>query len=158
MYIRYVPQFSEVNTRFRSAFNWPAHVMFQTTIPPTPNDTHVTGTTIIITEGNSGLGFEAARQFLLLGASRIILPCRSAKRGQEAVSTVKADHQKPRPTRPPSETILDFFDNPSKFNRFTRYADSKLAVNAYIRRARHSCALRGHRQEPLPRPRADQTG
>ncbi|KAK0751730.1 hypothetical protein B0T18DRAFT_436004 [Schizothecium vesticola] len=184
---------------------------FQTTIPPTPNDTHVTGKTIIIKGGRSGLVFEGARQFLLLGASRIILACRSAKRGQEAVSTLKADHQiaktnlaaiieafeldlddyqsGPRnsgheqtmqvncytrilicleippllkatavirgsPTGitfvgslthsgqeslsktliPPSEPILDFFDNVSKYNRFTRYADGKLAVNVYIRR------------------------
>jgi len=214
--------------------------MFQPTIPPTPNDTHVTGKTIIITGGNSGLGFEAARQFLILGASRVILACRSLKKGEDALLALRADPQiaktnaaaiieafeldlddyqsglrfankvksevkeldillnnggiavlryqkgksgheqtmqvncythiliclelfpllkataavRGSPTRitfvgssthitqetlsktplPAPATILGFFDDESKFNRFTRYADSKLAVNAYTRR------------------------
>lgn len=66
-------------------------IQLQAPIPPTPDGTNVTGKTIIITGGNSGLGFEAARQFLLLGASRVILACRSMDRGREAVAALKSD-------------------------------------------------------------------
>jgi NAD(P)-dependent dehydrogenase (short-subunit alcohol dehydrogenase family) len=65
--------------------------MGQPIIPPTPKGTSVAGKTIIITGGNAGLGLEAARQFLVLGCSRMILACRSLSKGQEAVSTLQAD-------------------------------------------------------------------
>ncbi|KAL7946393.1 hypothetical protein V8C42DRAFT_344242 [Trichoderma barbatum] len=65
--------------------------MGQTPIPATPSGTSVSGKTVIITGGNAGLGYDAARQFLTLGASRIILACRSIARGQEAVSALLAD-------------------------------------------------------------------
>ncbi|KAL7798576.1 hypothetical protein V8C37DRAFT_368338 [Trichoderma ceciliae] len=65
--------------------------MGQPPIPPTPSETSLSGKTIIITGGNAGLGYEAARQFLTLGASRVILACRSISRGQEAVSALRAD-------------------------------------------------------------------
>lgn len=65
--------------------------MGQPPIPPTPEGTSVANKTIIITGGNAGLGFEAARQFLTLGAARIILACRSLSKGQEAVSALQKD-------------------------------------------------------------------
>jgi NAD(P)-dependent dehydrogenase (short-subunit alcohol dehydrogenase family) len=65
--------------------------MAQPKIPETPKGTTVAGKTIIITGGNAGLGFEAARQFLVLGASRMILACRSLVRGQEAANKLRAD-------------------------------------------------------------------
>lgn len=65
--------------------------MGQPTIPPTPAGTDLTGKTIIITGGNAGMGYEAARQFLILHASRVILAVRSPSRGQEAVSSLKND-------------------------------------------------------------------
>ncbi|KAL7937833.1 hypothetical protein V8C35DRAFT_293763 [Trichoderma chlorosporum] len=65
--------------------------MGQPLIPPTPSAANVSGKTIIITGGNAGLGYDAARQFLTLGASRVILACRSVAKGQEAVSALRAD-------------------------------------------------------------------
>ncbi|GAP88295.1 putative carbonyl reductase [Rosellinia necatrix] len=65
--------------------------MGQPPIPPTPVGTNLTGKTIIVTGGNAGIGYESARQFLELGASRVILACRSVSRGQEAVATLRAD-------------------------------------------------------------------
>lgn len=65
--------------------------MGQPPIPPTPEGTSVANKTIIITGGNAGLGFEAARQFLTLGAARMILACRSLSKGQEAVSALQED-------------------------------------------------------------------
>jgi NAD(P)-dependent dehydrogenase (short-subunit alcohol dehydrogenase family) len=213
--------------------------MGQPLIPPTPEGTNAAGKTIIITGGNAGLGLEAARQFLLLGCSRMILACRSVTRGQEAAASLRADpairkanpsaivdvfeldlddymsglrfaqqvtyslteldillnnggmasmryetsasgHERTMqvncythvlislallpllrrtaavrgsPTRitfvgsgtqktqatlkgglPEGVSVLEYFDDPANFSRFRRYADSKLAVNAYTRR------------------------
>ncbi|UKZ59503.1 uncharacterized protein TrAtP1_000805 [Trichoderma atroviride] len=65
--------------------------MGQPRIPPTPVETNLSGKTIIITGGNSGLGYEAARQYLTLGANRLILACRSTPKGEEAAASLRAD-------------------------------------------------------------------
>lgn len=65
--------------------------MGQPFIPPTPKDTELAGKTVIVTSGNAGLGYEAARQFLVLQASHVIIAVRSRTKGQEAVSTLEAD-------------------------------------------------------------------
>ncbi|KAL7817790.1 NAD(P)-binding protein [Trichoderma gracile] len=75
----------------------------QPPIPPTPSDANVSGKTVIVTGGNSGLGYEAARQFLTLGASRMILACRSVQRGQEAASALRA-HPTVKETNPNAVT------------------------------------------------------
>lgn len=65
--------------------------MGQPAIPPTPPGTDLAGKTIIISGSNTGMGLEAARQFLTLHASRVILAVRSHSKGQEAVSVLRAD-------------------------------------------------------------------
>lgn len=42
------------------------------------------GKTIIVTGANTGLGKEAARHFVRLGAAKVILGCRSTSKGEEA--------------------------------------------------------------------------
>ncbi|KAG6365899.1 hypothetical protein INS49_000075 [Diaporthe citri] len=94
--------------------------MGQPLIPPTPAGTSEAGKTIIVTGGNTGLGYEAARQFLTLGASRVILACRSISRGKEAVSALKADPevQKANPSATVEVFELDLDDYQSGL-RFT---------------------------------------
>lgn len=53
--------------------------------------TSLAGKTLIITGGNTGLGFEFARQALLLHASRVIITARSQVRGQAAIATLQAN-------------------------------------------------------------------
>lgn len=65
--------------------------MGQPQIPPTPPGTSLAGKTIIITGGNAGMGFEAARQFLTLKTSTVIIAVRSKTKGQEAVSALRTD-------------------------------------------------------------------
>ena len=58
--------------------------MGQAPIAETPAGTSLTGKTVIITGGNTGLGLEAARQYITLNASSVILACRSISKGKEA--------------------------------------------------------------------------
>ena len=51
---------------------------------PTPSDISLHDQTILITGGNTGLGYESARQFLVLGASTVILACRNVAKGTAA--------------------------------------------------------------------------
>lgn len=54
----------------------------------------LTGQTTIVTGANIGLGLEAARHFTRMGASKVILACRSASKGQEAVKSIEKSTQK----------------------------------------------------------------
>lgn len=81
--------------------------MIQPKIPPTPADTSLSGRTAIITGGNTGLGLEAARQFLALGAARIILACRSLARGHEAVTALRAD---PVVSKANPDAVIEVFE------------------------------------------------
>ncbi|KAK5129893.1 hypothetical protein LTR08_002729 [Meristemomyces frigidus] len=48
------------------------------------------GKTIIVTGANTGLGKEAARHFVRLGASKVIIACRSVAKGEEAKRDIEA--------------------------------------------------------------------
>ncbi|KAF2733222.1 NAD(P)-binding protein [Polyplosphaeria fusca] len=56
--------------------------------PPNPT-TRFTDQTVIITGANSGLGLEAAYKVVQLGASRVILACRSTSKGETAAADVR---------------------------------------------------------------------
>nr|POE47212.1 short chain dehydrogenase sol3 [Quercus suber] len=47
------------------------------------------GKTAVITGANSGLGFEAAKQLLALGLSRLIIAVRSVEKGESAASSLR---------------------------------------------------------------------
>lgn len=56
-----------------------------------PYPTHdFSGQTIIVTGANVGLGLEAARHFARLGASKVILGCRSVEKGDAAKLDIEA--------------------------------------------------------------------
>jgi NAD(P)-dependent dehydrogenase (short-subunit alcohol dehydrogenase family) len=56
---------------------------------PVPKDSYE-GKTIIITGSNTGLGLEAARHFVRLGASTVILAVRSLSKGEAAKADIEA--------------------------------------------------------------------
>ncbi|KAK3995040.1 putative Dehydrogenase/reductase [Cladorrhinum sp. PSN332] len=68
------------------------------TKPPLPS-TPYTDKTIIITGGNRGLGLEAVRHYVRLGAARVIIACRSTESGEAAKASI---------TLPPdSNTVIE---------------------------------------------------
>lgn len=65
--------------------------MGQPTIQPTPPTTSFAHKTVLITGANTGIGYETARQCLILNAERVIIAVRSISKGQEAISALRAD-------------------------------------------------------------------
>ena len=59
-------------------------------VTPKVPSTDCSGKTIIVTGANVGLGKEAARHYVRLGASKIILACRSRERGEAAKNDIEA--------------------------------------------------------------------
>ncbi|KAK0878752.1 hypothetical protein LTR87_007347, partial [Friedmanniomyces endolithicus] len=62
----------------------PAFFYTQLFVTPSTPSTSCTGKTIIVTGANTGLGKEAARKFVELGAEKVILGCRNAEKGEAA--------------------------------------------------------------------------
>ena len=92
--------------------------MRQPPIAPTPAGLNLTGKTVIVTGGNTGLGLEAARQYITLNASSVILACRSISKGQEAAKYLST-HPTVQSTNPNIEIkvmALDLDDETSVIN------------------------------------------
>lgn len=84
----------------------------QPAIPAPSKDTSLEGNTALITGGTSGIGFEAARQFLALKASRVIITARNASKGAEAVRALREDPEvkKTNPNAMIEFLVLDLDD------------------------------------------------
>ena len=63
--------------------------------PPVPA-TSFKGKTVIVTGGNSGLGLEASRWFVRLGAQKVILACRNVTKGEGAAKDIQASESCPK--------------------------------------------------------------
>ncbi|KAM5356943.1 hypothetical protein ACJ41O_003589 [Fusarium nematophilum] len=58
---------------------------------PLPTKVSLNGQTAVITGSNSGIGFEASRQLLQLGLSRLIMAVRSQTSGETAAENLRAE-------------------------------------------------------------------
>lgn len=80
---------------------------------PVP-DHDFTGQTIVITGGSTGLGFEAARHFLRLNASHIVLGVRDMTKGRAAKEVLETSTNRPNTVR--LEHInMNHYDSVKKF-------------------------------------------
>lgn len=66
---------------------FPSLLRQQFTTLPYPT-TPFTGQTVIVTGANSGLGLEACRHFVRLGAAKVIMACRDVDKGQTAAGSI----------------------------------------------------------------------
>ena len=57
--------------------------------PPANPTSSFSGKTVLVTGANCGLGFEAALKFTTLGASTVILACRSSSKGEAAAKQIE---------------------------------------------------------------------
>ena len=57
--------------------------------PPSNPASSFSGKTVLVTGANCGLGFEAALKFTTLGASTVILACRSSSKGEAAAKQIQ---------------------------------------------------------------------
>ncbi|KAL1962680.1 hypothetical protein VTN77DRAFT_9314 [Rasamsonia byssochlamydoides] len=122
-------------------------LFFQESVPPLPPSTTVAGKTIIITGASSGLGLEAARQFLQLKASRVILAVRSIGRGEVAAAQIQ-------PVNPDAEIKvmhldLDSYDSVIAFaNQIKRNLPELhvLLLNAGLTQYDYVTSATGHEQ------------
>lgn len=62
---------------------------------PLPSSTSLNDQVVIITGSSTGLGFEAARKFLKLGISHLVMAVRSQKRGDAAAEKLRGEFPKP---------------------------------------------------------------
>ncbi|RYP02082.1 hypothetical protein DL764_005963 [Monosporascus ibericus] len=69
------------------------HNQFRAKPQPLPQTTNLSGRVVIITGGNTGLGFEASRQLLSFKLSHLILAVRSLSKGEAAASQLRAQHK-----------------------------------------------------------------
>ncbi|KAJ8508734.1 hypothetical protein ONZ45_g9033 [Pleurotus djamor] len=58
------------------------------TVPPVEK-ADLTGKTAIVIGANTGIGFETAKHFALMGAEKVILACRSKQKGDDAVKRIQ---------------------------------------------------------------------
>ena len=75
--------------------SWFYSQLFVTPALPT---TSFEGKTVVITGANRGLGLEATRQFVRLGASKVIMAVRSVSRGQAAKDDIEHTEKCPTST------------------------------------------------------------
>jgi NAD(P)-dependent dehydrogenase (short-subunit alcohol dehydrogenase family) len=90
----------------------------------------LSGQTIIVTGGNSGIGYEAALQFARKNA-HVILGCRSVEKGNAAASQIVASH--PGAMVEVMELDLSSLDSVRNFAR--TFHDSHRALNALVNNA-----------------------
>lgn len=105
------PTFRPNRTPFHPIYSFsqiaPNPALMREPVPSIPVGTSLAGKTVIVTGGNSGLGWEFARQALVLNASRVIITTRTEAKGCAAIAALRND---PEVKSTNSMAKLEFFD------------------------------------------------
>ncbi|KAL2208253.1 putative short-chain dehydrogenase/reductase family protein [Sarocladium strictum] len=113
-----------------------------------PKTTDLTGKVVIVTGGNTGLGFESARQFLGFKASTVIIASRSDAKGKEAVAKLKSEFPKARVEAWPLDMLS--YDSIQEFVKTVQRELSRLDIvvlNAGLRKIGFGLSeLTGHEE------------
>lgn len=124
---------------------------YQPTIASTPKCTDLTGQNILITGGNTGLGFETALQLLRLGADHIVLGVRSLTKGAAAKERLVEDmlviHHNPEAKVSVLECDLGDYASVVKFAGNVEKTVERLDVillNAGVNVAKYQASSAGH--------------
>ena len=70
-------------------FFLPKFLYWQFFVTPQLPRTSFAGQTIIVTGGNAGLGLEASRHFVNMGAAKVIIACRTISKGENAKISIE---------------------------------------------------------------------
>jgi len=100
--------------------------------------------TIVITGANTGLGLEAARHFVRLGASKVILGCRNAASGAAAMVDISSSTGRDDVCEVWELDMADF----TSIHRFVQRASAlerldAVVANAGVAKVRHSMTTAG---------------
>lgn len=125
----------------------------QTYIPELPEGTNLEGKTVLLTGGTSGIGFEAARQFLTFKVPRIIITARNASKGQSSVQALRAN---PGVARNNPTAIIDVFElDLDDYKSVVKFCDQVkreaseldiLVCNAGMNQMAFTMSVSGHEQ------------
>jgi len=84
---------------------------------PPPPTTSFKGKTVIVTGGSGGLGLEACRWMIRLGASKVIIACRNIEKGKTAAKDLEATTSCPSDTAQVWELDLSSFSSVQAFSK-----------------------------------------
>ncbi|KAJ5354557.1 hypothetical protein N7541_005601 [Penicillium brevicompactum] len=97
--------------------------------PTPPVATDLSGKTALVTGCNKGLGFEVARQLILLKVSRLIITTRDKPKGEAAIAALRAD---------PEVAKLDSHQTPIRIEWFQLELDDYGSAISFVQEVRRN--------------------
>lgn len=98
------------------------------------------GKTIIVTGANVGLGYEAAKHFVRLGAEKVILGCRSLEKAKQAAESIEREESR--------SGVVEVWEldlaNYESVKKFAKRVDGLKRIDAIVENA-GMCLLQWHR-------------
>ncbi|KAI4225793.1 MAG: hypothetical protein L6R36_003634 [Xanthoria steineri] len=124
---------------------------FQLPVPPLPPGTTAKGKTIVITGASSGMGFETARQVLILGATTVVLAVRDTVKGEARKASLLADRAITQANNTPNILVMSLdMANYASVRAFSEAIKAKLpalhilVLNAGIVVTKYARSTTGH--------------
>jgi retinol dehydrogenase-12 len=104
-------------------------------VTPKYPDTSCKGQTLIVTGANTGLGLEASRHLVRLGAEKVILACRNLEKGEAAVRDIEASTKRTGVAEVWSLDLSSF----ESVKEFAKRVDGLKRIDAIVENAGEFC-------------------